>query len=794
MWINVSIFGVRFNYMWQGLAGFILRNRLAILITLGVITIFMAIQVPKNEVSYDLTNLLPKADSTAYEFDKFKKDYGANDNVYLVATEDSSIFEIDQFLKLKAFVGKLQGMPAVDSIYGITNFKYLRKNKLERRFELADPLNREVKDQSDLDSVRWVMYNQPFYQNILYIEDKGVNLMAIILNSDSLFSVKRNQYVLGIASEIDNFSAESGIKFTYSGMPYIRAKLSSEVEDEIFLFLGLAALLTTIILYLFLKSHRAVLISLLVVLVAVIWSFGIVALMGYKITILISLIPPLVIVIGIPNCIFLLNRYYLEFRSHQNQAKSLSRVIRKTGNATLLTNATTAAGFATFALTPSLMLQQFGKVASLSILAVFVLSVLLIPTLFSYLKPPSKKHYKHLEKRWIQGLLGWFTNVALNYRGTIYLITIALAGLSGYGLSKLNNNAFIVDDIPDDHPVMVDLKYFESKFDGVVPFEIIISSDKKGKAIRSSTLEKVEELYQVLGEYEEFSKPVSMLDVFKYSKQAFYNGNPDEFRMPLRNEMGFIYDYASRSNSGSDNLLRAFMNEDKSELRISLQMVDVGTKRTKELMSALDKDINKIFKPSQFKHTYTGISVIVAKGVDMLVSNLIFTLLLAIGLISLLMAVMFRNIRMVIISIVPNLLPLLFTASIMGYFGINIKPSTILVFSIAFGISVDDTIHFLAKYRQELAFFNGNIKKAVIKALQETGLSMFYTSVVLFFGFGIFVTSNFGGTQALGLLVALTLLIAMLSNLILLPSLLLSLDKLITVKAASKKELEEAED
>lgn len=780
--------------MWQGLARFILRNRLAILITLGVITVFMAIQVPKNEVSYDLTNLLPKTDSTAYEFEKFRKDYGANDNVYLIATEDSSIFQIEKFLKLKAFTDGLLKMNGVDSVYGITNFKYLRKNKRERRFELAEPLDRPIANQDDLDSLQLLIYDQPFYENILYIKDKGVHLMAIVLNADSLFSVNRNQYILSISKEIDAFSAESGIKFTYSGMPYIRAKLSSEVEDEIFIFLGLAALLTAIIMYLFLRSHRAVLVSLLVVLVAVIWSFGIVVLLGYKITILIGLIPPLVIVIGIPNCIFLLNRYFIEYKSHQNQAKSLTRVIRKTGNATLLTNATTALGFATFALTPSLMLQEFGKVAALSILSVFVLSVLIVPTLYSYLKPPSKKHYRHLEKRWIQGLIDGFTNITLNYRGTVYLVTIALAGLSGYGLSKLNNNALIVDDIPNNHPVKVDLKYFESKFDGVVPFEIIIDLEKKGKAIRLSTLNKLEELYEVIDEYEEFSKPVSMLDVFKYSKQAFYNGDPEEYKVPLRNEMGFIYDYASRSNSGSEDLLRSFMNEDKSELRISLQMVDVGTKRTKVLMAELDQEINKIFNPDKHHHTYTGISVIVAKGVDMLVSNLIFTLLLAIGLISLLMAVMFRNFRMVIISIIPNLLPLLFTASIMGYFGINIKPSTILVFSIAFGISVDDTIHFLAKYRQELAYYNGNIKKAVIKALKETGLSMFYTSIVLFFGFGIFVTSSFGGTQALGMLVALTLLVAMLSNLILLPSLLLSLDKLITVKAASKEELEDQED
>jgi predicted RND superfamily exporter protein len=208
-------------------------------------------------------------------------------------------------------------------------------------------------------------------------------------------------------------------------------------------------------------------------------------------------------------------------------------------------------------------------------------------------------------------------------------------------------------------------------------------------------------------------------------------------------------------------------------------------------MQGIEEDIQaqitKLFPADRYKLTITGKAYLFQKGTTYLVNNLVLSLSLAIVLISLFMAYMFRSFRMIIISLIPNLLPLLITAGLMGYMGIPIKPSTILVFSIAFGISVDDTIHFLAKYRQELIANRWRIKKSVFAALRETGVSMFYTSIVLFFGFSVFITSNFGGTVALGALISATLLLAMMANLLLLPCLLLSLERSIANKQVLKE-------
>ncbi|MDO7612643.1 MAG: MMPL family transporter, partial [Crocinitomicaceae bacterium] len=193
------------------------------------------------------------------------------------------------------------------------------------------------------------------------------------------------------------------------------------------------------------------------------------------------------------------------------------------------------------------------------------------------------------------------------------------------------------------------------------------------------------------------------------------------------------------------------------------------------LRNAIDKEY--------FDVTFTGTSVVAAEGTKYLVKNLITSLIFAVISIGILMAILFRSWRMVVISMIPNIIPLLFTGGIMGWFGIPLKPSTLLVFSIAFGISVDDTIHYLAKYRQELKNNEWDLKTCINNATREAGLGMFYTSIVLFSGFSVFTFSQFGGTQALGLLVSITLLVAMLTNLMVLPSLLLSLDKYLTTRS-----------
>lgn len=674
---------------------------------------------------------------------------------------------------------ELKSIKGVKSVFSVAEAYDLVKTTGERRFELIPHFN-EVQCQQELDSLKDIFIKQPFYQGQLYNIHTHAFIMGVTLEPEILESSDRVRLMADIKKAGLNYTEKSGADLKYSGLPYIRVETAEMIKRELNMFILLALGVTALFIFLFFRSFKVVLFSMLVVGTAVIWALGTQALFGYKITILTGMIPPLIIVIGIPNSVFLLNKYHQEFRKHGNKIKSLQRVIRKIGNATFLTNLTTASGFATFIFTSSKILVEFGVVASINIMIVFVLSLLLIPIIFSFLPDPAERHIKHLDNRWMVSVVNKLVNITLHYRKPVYLITLLMLIAGIFGISKIKTTGFMLDDVPHEHELYSDLKFFEEHFSGLMPLEISIDTKKPNGVLLPSTFRKMNALQMELDSMPELSKPISFLEAVKFSRQAYYNGNIAFYGVPNNQERNFILSYLQKGEGSSNELMTSFVDSTKQRARISLRMADIGTTRMGEIDSYVRSKIDSYFPPDEYETSLTGSSIIFFKGTNYLIRNLFISLFLAVLLIASFMAWMFSSKRMVLISLVPNLIPLVMTAALMGYFGIPIKPSTILVFSIAFGISVDDTIHFLAKYRQELRETNWSIRAAVVLALKETGLSMIYTSVILFFGFGIFSISEFGGTVALGLLVAITLLIALFANLIILPSLLLSLEKMIT--------------
>jgi hypothetical protein len=598
--------------------------------------------------------------------------------------------------------------------------------------------------------------------------------MMLYLERDILDRQKRMEVVHRIRERGERFE-EAHLKLHYSGLPYIRTVVTDRVQSELRLFVVLAVLVTAGILYFFFRSFRVVLFSLLVVGVGVVWALGTIALFGFDLSIVMALIPPLIIVIGIPNCVFLLNKYHNEFVVHGNKIKAINRIIHRIGNATFLTNTTTALGFATFIFTESAVLQEFGIIASINILGIFLFSLLIIPIVYSFLPGPKRRHTSHLRRPWIRRIVDGLTRVVVHYRPWVYAGTLLVLILSAIGITLMDTSGKVADDLPKDDPVQKDLRFFQRNFDGVLPFEVLVDAGKKGKARSSETLRKLDELQDTLAERPELSRSMSLADGLKFARQAFYNGNPERYGLIGPQERSFIAPYLDGSESSA--LKGSFLDSTQRYTRISAKVADIGTVRMNEMLKELRPATDSIFGDSGYEVFYTGSSILFFKGTEYLVKNLFISLSIAIVVIASIMALLFGTLRMVLLSLVPNLIPLIITAALMGYFQIFIKPSTVLVFSIAFGISVDDTIHYLAKYRQELKMRKGDVWTSVLNALRETGVSMFYTSVVLFFGFAVFIASDFGGNQAIGTLVSITLLIAMFANLLLLPSMLITFQK-----------------
>jgi len=738
--------------------------------------------------SYTEANLLPENHEVNIQYNKFLEIFGEEGNLVLLAVKDSSVFTTDKFNAWNSLAKSFDSLSEVEFTLSIADVKKLKKDTKNRKFVLESIYEEKITSQEKVNSIKKELFEKlPFYDNLLYNKKTGTIQTAIYIDKKIVNTPVRKAFVFDkLIPIINRFEKENNLDVRVSGMPYIRTINAQNIIDEIQLFVLGALLITGIIFFFFFRSYRATFITLLVVTIGVTWAFGFIGLFGYEITVLTALIPPLIIVIGVPNAVFLINKYQQEIKSHGQQAKALQRVISKIGNATLMTNITTASGFATFVFVKSQLLREFGILASINILSIFVLALLIIPIIYSFMEPPKKKHLNHLERRWMENVVDWMEKMVREQRIAVYITTVVIIILGIIGLYQIRVSGSLIEDMPKTKAFFKDIKFFENEFGGIMPLEILVDTKKEKGVMKLSTLKRMDKINEVIESFPELSKPVSIVNLVKYSKQAYYKGKPKYYQLPTSQEQNYIFEYTKNSDGNSD-MLNNFVDSTGQFARITTFMKDIGTDKMNVIQERLRQIVEKEFPSERYNVSFTGKALVFLKGTNYLIGNLVFSLSLAILLIALFMAWMFRSFRMILISIIPNMLPLLITAGLMGFFGIPIKPSTILVFSIAFGISVDDTIHFLAKYRQELIANNWKIRKSVYAALRETGVSMFYTSIVLFFGFLVFTVSSFGGTIALGGLVSITLLLAMVSNLLLLPSLLLTFED----KIANKEVLKE---
>ena len=744
-------------------------------------TLFFASQWKNIRFTQTEANLIPADDKVNIDYNNFLDKFGEEGNLIVVATKDPKLFTPQVFKAWTEMMQSIDSHQEVDLVISVDNLKKLTKNDTVQSFQLTNLVNQDkIQDPNYLQEIRnELLNNLPFYEGLLFNKKSGAIRSAIYINKKIVNTKARKEYVLNsLIPELEKFKQKTGIEVHASGMPYIRTLNAKTIIDEIGLFIGAALLITGLIFFIFFRSFRATVISLLIVIIGVMWSFGLLGLLGYEITVLTALVPTLVIVIGIPNCIFLINKYHQEYQKHSNKAKALQRVITKTGTATLMTNLTTALGFATFIATNNVLLTEFGVVTSINIVTLYLLCLVVIPIFFSYIPAPVPRHLGHLEREYLTSFFRWIVNTVKYNRVGVYIVAISLLIIGIIGIHRMKISGSIIEDMPKKTAFFEDIRFFEKEFDGVMPLEIMIDTKRKKGVMKLTTLKRMEELEETIMEIPELSKPLSVVNLVKYSKQAYYNNNPDFYELPTAQEQAFILSYAKNATQNSkENLMKSYVDATGQYARITTFIKDENGEKMEAIEAQIRAKANKVLPSPRYEVIITGKPSVFHKGTKYLLDNLLSSLLMAFGLTAGLVAIMFRSFKMVLVSIIPNLLPLLMTAGLMGFLNIPLKPSTILVFGIAFGMSVDDTLRFLAQYRLELSRNDWKIKKSVFATFEDAGISMFYTSIVLFFGFSVFMLSSFGGTVALGGLVALTLFFGMLSNLVLLPSLVLSLNR-----------------
>ncbi|MBK8609705.1 MAG: MMPL family transporter [Chitinophagaceae bacterium] len=777
--------------MYQRLGKFVLTFRGPLLFLLLMITVVMGFYAAKVKLSYEFSKAIPAGNIKYKEYLAFKEKFGDDGNILVAGIQTDSLFSLPFFNAYKELHQQLKAIHYVEDVLSIPAAVSLIKEADSQKLVAVKIFSDSINTQAALDTAAREFNNLPFYRGRLYNPRLKAYLMAVRINKDVLNSKGRTTVINDITDAVNRFEKKTKTTVYLSGLPLIRTVVADRIQNEMKYFLFGSLLLSVIILALFFRSVSTTILSLLVVVLGVIWSVGVLYLCGYQITILTALVPCLVVVIGIPNCIYFINKYHSSYLQHGDKEKSLFDMVSKMGVVTLFCNLTAAIGFGVFALTKSAILQEFGVVAGISIMIIFVVSFILLPAALSYLPAPKPSQTKYLNNKWIINLLLRIERWVFHHQKTVYAVTAVVLIFSVVGVFKLKSVSFIVDDLPKTDKVYTDLKFFEKSFGGVMPLEIVVDT-KRAKGILSPRIDihKIA-LFEdsFLVKQPDIAKPLSVVDGIKFFYQAASEGRGDStytlpaFGNPLQDLHKQLLQLNARrqnkamtaSDSATLKLMGSFLDSTEQYLRISMNMADIGTEKLPVLLNNIELKANEIFDTASYKIQLTGTSITFLEGSRFIVNGLKDSIFWAFLLIALCMLYLFRSARILLCSLIPNIIPLVITAGIMGWVGIPLKPSTVLVFSVALGIAVDITIRFLVNYKQELPVYNYNVRETVSATIKNTGLSIVYTALVLIAGFIIFCGSSFGGTIALGWLTSATLLISTLTNLVLLPVLLLLL-------------------
>ena len=761
--------------MIDNFSNFILRFRIFFISLIFLLTLYMAYQGQFVRYNYNFSQTVPDSDEDMIFYKNFKKIFGEDGNVFAIGLKDSSIFDLKVFNNYNKYVQSLESIEGVNGVLSLSNLKVLKKDEKNKNFKFENLYSSFPETQNELDSFIILSKRQKFYENKI-LNDNGAITLLITIDKLILNSFDRNDLMVKLINVSENFSQKNNINLYYAGLPYSRYIIAENVKSEIAIFLIISILITSIILFILFRSLDSVLVPILVIGVVVVWVFGTLSILNYKITLLTGLLPPLIVVIGIPNCVYMLNYYHFSLNKFSSRKKAISHVIKTIGLITLITNVTTAVGFFVLATTDIKVLNEFGIVAGINVIATFFVSIFLLPTIYLILPKPKSKQTNYLNYNFLCFLINLFKSISFHHQKKVFVLSGILIVISLYGFSKIKAGSFLIDDVPSESSLMKDMKFFESNFSGIMPLEIIIDTKKKRGVRNLNTLKKIERLENFLKEKSYISDPISIVSFVKAARQAYYNNNPSFYSLPNSRDKNFILRYLSSGygdNVENENISKSFVDSLGQKIRISFNIADLGSHKIDSILrNVIQPEINNIFGKTDNEVKLTGTTLIFVKGINFLIKNLLQSMLLAFMIISLIVSLLFKNIKMVIISLIPNIIPLIIAAGIMGIFGIPLKPSSALVFSIVFGISVDYSIHFLAKFKNEL-IQTKNVKNAVIKTIEETGRSMIFTSFILFFGFIIFAFSNFGGTIVLGVLTSIILFVAMITNLTLLPSIIL---------------------
>lgn len=751
---------------WSRAALWILDHPNPIGIVIAVVTVVLALAMFQLETDHTAGSFVSDEEEFVREFQETSEVFGRSETILYVVFHETNPYDRSFLQRLDSLTSYISGLRGVQNVLSLSNMPHLIRRG-------SDLVTSTVYDRGlTTEELRGRFEQLPFLEGLLLSDDGSATVMMVRI--DPAFNATPER--VDLVDRIEAVAEEMPGAASLAGFPYLRTQYAKRVEREAPLFTVLALFISLFFLYITFRAWRAVVIPTLIVVLGIVWTFGLMAIFGQKMNIVTAVLPALIVIIGMANAIHLSTKFFDQYAALQDRKKAVVETVRTVGLATFLTCLTTAIGFAVLLLSGNRLLMGFGGFAAVGIMILYVLSVTIIPITYVRFRPPRENVTSLATHDRFADYFDAKARVTQRFSGVFVAMAGILVAVCLVGVTQISTDIFVFSDFYEDDPLRRNLAVFEEEFGGVLPMEVVVESERNGRFKSLGSMRRIENLQETLATFEPVGTAVSAVDLVKMGNQAYFGGHPAAYRLPSNYELPFLQDalgqfLGSRSDSSLVEKLPLFVDSTFSKTRIYLGVKDIGTERMNELADSIQTLASNTFSGDEYDVIVTGTAILSTRSGESLVRNLIVSLSAALAIISVLMAILFRSRTLTFISLAPNVIPLLIVGGAMGFAGITLKPSTALIFSLAFGIAVDDTIHFLAKYR---IFRDEGLARddAILQTLRDTGKAILFTSLILMSGFLVFTLSSFGGTVNMGALTALTLAVALLANLFLLPALL----------------------
>ncbi|MFD2515774.1 RND family transporter [Pontibacter locisalis] len=734
-----------------------------VLLLVGLLTAVSIHYATKLRFDYNFDNFFPKGDPDLTYYFSYRDKFG-NDNDYLLIGLDNnkSLFDQEFLLKVDSLTRFVQRLPNVEAVLSPTTIK---SPVIEQFGYFEIPyLHLEEPERFSQDST--IIYSNGELVGTLFSED-ATSVSLFVQTTDDLGKGASDTL---IAAVTDKLEALNMYDHHMAGKALAQSVFIEKMQVELAIFMSASILLVILFLWITFRTLWGVVVPLIIVLLSVIWGLGAMGIFGKPIDIMTVLLPTIIFVVGMSDVIHILSRYLTELSHGTEKMAAIKVTLREVGLATLLTSVTTAVGFLTLLTTDIVPIRNFGLYTAISIGLAFVLAFTVLPSLLVLLKRPDTQKVKRRGLSWPITLRRMLRYVLRN-PGLILTVSAFITMLSLVGISMIKVDTTLLEDLGDDDPIILDFKYFEEKFAGVRPFELHLIAGPDHTIYDYEVLQEIEELENYLEGTYGLNFVSSPATIVKTVNRAQSGGLNEYYKLPenkrqLQSVRRRLEAFKNRSE------MRSVVTPDAKEGRLTGKMTDIGSAAATVLNDSLRTFMAQNINPEYLQTRLTGSALLLDKNNEYVTMNMMQGLLIAFGVIALIVGIIFRSFRMVLISLVPNIIPLLMIGGIMGFLGINLTVSVSIVFTIAFGIAVDDTIHFLSKLKLEL-MAGRSLHYAIKRSFISAGKAIIITSCILMGGFMTLILSTFDGTFYVGLFVSLTLLFAVVADLYLLPVLIL---------------------